>query len=167
MTTVWRKVATAADAGSTVRVSTGTTYIKAAVTLAAYRGTDTTNPVASITGAGEPGSAADAHVAVRGQQHERRVATVVLVGQEQLHVVVDRSGGRAEPGHDGRLRRWTRRQPADRLARTAHSGVAGKHRRPGRPCQRRVEHRDDVDHPAAPPSALFRGPPERIAAWPR
>ena len=58
VTTVWRKVATAADAGSTVRVSTGTTYVKAAVTLAAYRGTDTTNPVASITGAGEPGSAA-------------------------------------------------------------------------------------------------------------
>ena len=57
VTTVWRKVATAADAGSTVRLANGTTYMKTALTLAAYRGTDTTNPVASITGAGEPGSA--------------------------------------------------------------------------------------------------------------
>jgi len=55
-TTVWRRLATAADAGSTVRLTSGTTYTKVAMTLAAYRGTDQTNPVASITGAGEPGS---------------------------------------------------------------------------------------------------------------
>jgi myo-inositol-hexaphosphate 3-phosphohydrolase/PKD repeat protein len=56
-TTVWRKVAVAGDAGSTVRVASGTTYMKVALTLAAYRGTDTTNPVLSITGAAEPSSA--------------------------------------------------------------------------------------------------------------
>ncbi|MET0840347.1 MAG: PKD domain-containing protein, partial [Marmoricola sp.] len=56
VTTVWHKVATASDAGSTVRLTSGTTYVKVAVTLAAYRGTDATNPIASITGAGEPGS---------------------------------------------------------------------------------------------------------------
>jgi PKD repeat protein len=56
VTTVWRKVATAGDAGSTVSLSSGATYVKVAMTLAAYRGTDTTDPVASITGAPEPGS---------------------------------------------------------------------------------------------------------------
>jgi len=57
-TTVWRKVATAADAGSTIRLASGSTFTKVAMTLAAYRGADQTNPVASITGAAEPGSAA-------------------------------------------------------------------------------------------------------------
>jgi PKD repeat protein len=56
VTTIWRKVASDTDAGSTVRLSSGTTYMKVAVTLAAYRGTDDADPVASITGAGEPGS---------------------------------------------------------------------------------------------------------------
>jgi myo-inositol-hexaphosphate 3-phosphohydrolase len=55
-TTVWRRVATAADAGSTVRVTSGTTYTKMALTLAAYRGTDPVDPLASVSGAGEPGS---------------------------------------------------------------------------------------------------------------
>jgi PKD repeat protein len=57
-TTVWRKVAVAADPGSTVQVRSGTTYTKVALTLAAYRGTDETNPVALVTGAPEPGSTA-------------------------------------------------------------------------------------------------------------
>jgi hypothetical protein len=57
VTTVWRKVATVTDAGTTVRLASGSTYMKVALTLAAYRGTDTTNPLVSITGAGEPGSA--------------------------------------------------------------------------------------------------------------
>ncbi len=55
-TTVWRKVATDGDAGSTVQLGSGTTFTKVAVTLAAYRGTNQTNPVASITGEGEPGT---------------------------------------------------------------------------------------------------------------
>ena len=55
VTTVWRKVAVAGDAGSAVKLTSATT-MKVAVSLAAYRGTDTTNPVGSITGAPEPGS---------------------------------------------------------------------------------------------------------------
>ena len=55
VTTVWRKVATAADAGSAVRLSTGSTYIKAPLTLAAYSGTDQTDPVATVAGRAEPG----------------------------------------------------------------------------------------------------------------
>ncbi len=39
-----------------MRLASGTTYVKVAMTLAAYRGTDATDPVASITGAAEPGS---------------------------------------------------------------------------------------------------------------
>jgi myo-inositol-hexaphosphate 3-phosphohydrolase len=57
VTTVWRRVATAADAGSTVRLTTGT-YTKAGVTLAAYRGTAPDAAVASVTGAAEAGSSA-------------------------------------------------------------------------------------------------------------
>jgi myo-inositol-hexaphosphate 3-phosphohydrolase/PKD repeat protein len=57
-TTVWRRRATAADAGSTVRLTSGTTYTKVAMTLAAYRGLDLTSPVVSITGAPEPGTTA-------------------------------------------------------------------------------------------------------------
>ena len=56
VTTVWRKVATAGDPGSTVRLTSGSTYVKVALTLAAYHGTDTSNPVASILGAPEPSS---------------------------------------------------------------------------------------------------------------
>jgi hypothetical protein len=58
VTTVWRKVAVAGEAGSTVRLTSGTTYLKVALTLAAYRGTDTTDPLANITGAAEPSSTA-------------------------------------------------------------------------------------------------------------
>ena len=55
-TTVWRKVATASDAGATVRLSTGTTYTKVGLTLAAYRGTDASAPLATIAGVPEPGT---------------------------------------------------------------------------------------------------------------
>ena len=55
-TTVWRRIAALGDAGSTVRLTSGGVYTKVGMTLAAYRGTDPTDPVASITGAGEPGS---------------------------------------------------------------------------------------------------------------
>ncbi|MET0999774.1 MAG: phytase [Marmoricola sp.] len=58
VTTIWRKVATAGDVGTAVSLSSGTTYTKVGLVLAAYRGTDTTNPVASIVGAPEPGSTA-------------------------------------------------------------------------------------------------------------
>ena len=56
-TTAWRRVATASDAGSTVRLTSDVT-VKAALTLAAYEGTDATNPIASITGVPEPGTTA-------------------------------------------------------------------------------------------------------------
>ncbi|MCW2761781.1 MAG: hypothetical protein JWR85_1982 [Marmoricola sp.] len=55
-TTVWERVATASDAGSTVRLSTGTTISKIALTLAAYGGTSTTDPVVDVAGAPEPGT---------------------------------------------------------------------------------------------------------------
>ena len=55
-TTVWSRVAVAADAGRVIRLGSGTTYTKVALTLAAYRGTDQTDPVVSATGAAEPGT---------------------------------------------------------------------------------------------------------------
>jgi myo-inositol-hexaphosphate 3-phosphohydrolase len=57
VTTIWRKVATATDAGSAVKVSTGT-ITKMGLTLAAYAGTDPTDPVETVTGAAEPGNTA-------------------------------------------------------------------------------------------------------------
>ena len=44
-TTVWSRVAVAADAGRVIRLGSGGTYTKVALTLAAYRGTDQTDPV--------------------------------------------------------------------------------------------------------------------------
>ena len=50
ITTVWRKVATASDAGTSVRLTTDADYNKVGLTLAAYRGVDTSSPVATIVG---------------------------------------------------------------------------------------------------------------------
>lgn len=58
LTTVWQRVATTTDAGSTVRLTSGTTYTKVALTLAAYRGTSTTAPVAVVSGAPQAGTTA-------------------------------------------------------------------------------------------------------------
>ena len=57
-TTIWRRVATAADAGSTVQVSGGGGQRKGALTLAVYRGTSTIGPFATAAGAAEPGTTA-------------------------------------------------------------------------------------------------------------
>ena len=57
-TTVWRRRATSSDAGSTVRLSSGTTYTKVGLTLAAYRGVDPSSPLVSATGAAEPATTA-------------------------------------------------------------------------------------------------------------
>ena len=56
--TLWRRTATAADAGSTVRLSTGSTLTKVALTVAAYRHVDGADPVVSSAGAPEPGTVA-------------------------------------------------------------------------------------------------------------
>ena len=53
-TTIWQKVATAADAGSSVTVSGGGGQRKGALTLAVYRGTAPTVPFATAVGAAEP-----------------------------------------------------------------------------------------------------------------
>lgn len=55
-TNVWTKVATSADAGSTVSI-TFPTYHKAALQLLAYSGTDTTDPVSAVAKAGDSNSA--------------------------------------------------------------------------------------------------------------
>ena len=57
-TTIWRRVATASDAGSTVQVSGGGGQRKGALTLAVYRGTATIGAFATASGAAEPGNTA-------------------------------------------------------------------------------------------------------------
>ncbi len=63
VTTVWRKTATAADAGSSVDLPGTGGYSKAAITVAAYRGVDPDRPVAEISGSAETGPAATEHSA--------------------------------------------------------------------------------------------------------
>ncbi len=55
-TTVWSRVATAADLGRVIRLGSGSTYTKVALTLAAYHGTDQADPVVSAAGVAEPGT---------------------------------------------------------------------------------------------------------------
>ncbi|QKE02609.1 phytase [Nocardioides marmotae] len=57
-TTLWRRVVTAADAGSTVAVSFSTGVRQGALTLAAYRGVRRSGPVAGSAAAPEPGTSA-------------------------------------------------------------------------------------------------------------
>lgn len=54
-TTVWRRVAAAGDAGSTIKLTTPA-ISKIALTVAAYRGTSASDPVLAISGAAEPGT---------------------------------------------------------------------------------------------------------------
>jgi hypothetical protein len=54
VTTVWTRPALAGDAGSVVRLTSGTTYLKVAMTVAAYRGVDPSAPVARASGVPEP-----------------------------------------------------------------------------------------------------------------
>jgi myo-inositol-hexaphosphate 3-phosphohydrolase len=56
VTTIWQRVATASDAGKAVKVGTGTTNTKLGLTIAAYEGTDPTDPVAAVSGVAEPGN---------------------------------------------------------------------------------------------------------------
>ncbi len=57
-TTVWSRVATAADAGGPVTLDAEGVWTKAALTLAVYRGVDATDPLAAVAAAPEPGSTA-------------------------------------------------------------------------------------------------------------
>jgi PKD repeat protein len=58
VTTGWWRVATDSDPGSVVRLSSGTTYTKVAMTLAAYRGLSQYAPIVDVAGAPEPGTSA-------------------------------------------------------------------------------------------------------------
>ena len=172
VTTVWRKVATAGDAGSTVSLSSGATYVKVALTLAAYRGTDTTDPVASITGAPEPGSTTAHTTPLTANDDRRGVAGVVLVRQEQRHHHLDAARGGVDQGLRpsapvaGRVSGLLTDSGAPLTAGTPAStgGLVAT-------SQRRVGHGDDVDAAAAARSSERRstsGPsPEKITSCPR
>ena len=160
VTTVWRKVAAAGDAGSAVKLTSGTT-MKVAVTLAAYRGTDTTNPVASITGAGEPGSTAT-HTSpsvANGTDGAWRVS--YWSDKNSATTTLDHTGHRGQAGIDVRHRRGTRQRPADGLGRGADGRHSGEHGWPGREGRLHGGHRDDVDDPAQAQALRRRTSPIR------
>lgn len=58
VTTAWQRVATSTDAGRSVNVGDSVGYSKAALTIAAYRGTSSTDPTLSVAAAPEPGTSA-------------------------------------------------------------------------------------------------------------
>ena len=56
VTTLWQRVATAADAGTSVGVSTGSSYTRGQLTAAVYRGTSDQGPVGSVATGIQPGT---------------------------------------------------------------------------------------------------------------
>ena len=90
-TTLWSKVASASDAGSVVRVSSG--LQKGVLTLAAYRGVDTASPFVArggVDAAVLDDPARDAH---GGGGGVGRMAGFVLVGEVGFGGVAVRAGG--------------------------------------------------------------------------
>lgn len=106
-TTVWSRVATGSDVGSTVEVSTGTTYTKLALTLAAYRGTDPTDPVGSVAGVAEPGDTA---------AHTTPVVDNTVTGAWRVSYWSDKSSATTS---------WT--GPAGDVVRATTAGTGGGH----------------------------------------
>ena len=126
-----------------------TTYVKVALTLAAYRGTDTTDPVASITGAPEPGSTT-AHttpstanttdgawrVSYWSDRNSETTTWTSPAGESTRAVTVGAGGGRVSGLLTDSGEPLTAGTPASTGGLTATS-------------QRRVGHGDDVDVAAA------------------
>lgn len=104
-TTHWQRVATAADAGSTVRVSYASGIRKGALSLAVYRGTRTTVPFASAAGAAEPGTSA---------AHTTPVVTVPEGGAWRVSYWADRNSSAAG---------WT--PPPGEVVRALSAGTGG------------------------------------------
>ncbi len=158
ITTMWRKVAAAGDPGSTVRLASGATFTKVAMTLAAYRGTDTTNPVASITGAGEPGNTAN-HVTpsvANGTNGAWRVS--YWSDKNSATTTWTSPGGETSRATDVRDRRWPGEQPAHRLGGAADGRHAGQHGRADGARQRDRDDRDHVDGAAQAGFLISAGP---------
>ena len=104
-TTVWRRTATSGDPGTAVRVSTGTTFTKVGLTLAAYRGVDSTNPLVSINGAAEPGTTAS---------HVSPVVPNGVTGAKRVSYWSDKTGSTTQ---------WT--APAGETVRATSFGTGG------------------------------------------
>ena len=127
-TTVWRKVATGGDAGSTVQLASGDDHIKVALTLAAYRGTDATDPVRRIVrrrGAGDDGTS---HTTPVGGQRAPKVPGGCRTGRTRTARpprAGPRPAGRDARATTARERRRSGRQPAHRLRRRPHRRISG------------------------------------------
>ncbi len=106
ITRVWARVATAADAGTRVRVST-TTAVRGDLTLVSYRGTDTTDPVGQVSLAGET---------VNRAAHTTPVVTGVPAGSWVVSHWADKTA--ATTG-------WT--APAGQSVRQQYAGTGAGH----------------------------------------
>ena len=88
--TVWQRVATGGDAGSSVKV-TYSAIAKSTVSLFAYSGTSATTPVLGLQGAGETVSRA-AHTTPTAAHHRQPdLGALVLGGQHLAHDHLDPS----------------------------------------------------------------------------
>ena len=103
-TTIWQRIATSGDAGSSVQVSGGGGVRKGALTLAVYRGTATTAPFVTATGAATPGTTA---------QHATPVVTSPA-GDLRLSYWADRNSSAAG---------WT--APSGEIVRLLSGGTGG------------------------------------------
>ncbi len=154
-----------------MRLASGTTYVKMAMTLAAYRGTDATNPVASIVGAAEPGSSTSHTTpsvanATNGAWRvsywsDKNSATSTWTapggGESSRASTVGSGGGRVSSLLTDSNAALTAGAPASTGALVARD-------------QRGGEQRDGVDDPAAPRLLISRyrmDGPERIRPWHR
>jgi PKD repeat protein len=106
LTTVWRRIATAGDAGRTLTV-TLSDITKAAATLVAYTGTSTSEPVAAVQTAAESVSRAD---------HTTPAVDVASAGSVVVSYWADRSSATAA---------WT--PPAGETDRGQTAGTGGGH----------------------------------------
>ena len=152
ITTVWRKVATAADAGSTVRLASGTTYVKVGADAGGLprhrhdRTRSRSSPArpsrAAPTSHTSPSVANGTNGAWRvSYWSDKNSATTTWTAPGGRVVPGDAPSAAAAAGSSSLL-------TDSNAALTA--GTPGHHRRPrGRGANAAVEHRDGLDDPAA------------------
>ena len=157
VTTVWRKVAAAGDPGATVRLASRSTFTKVALTLAAYRGTDTTDPVRvdhRRGGAGQHRATTLSPSVANGTTGAWRVS--YWSDKNSLHDHLDDapaerpSRARAVGTGGGRVE-----QPAHRLGERRSDGRHARPTRVGSPPRptRSRDNRDHVDGAASSPGS--------------
>lgn len=91
-TVVWQKVAVPGDAGGTISVNLGPSYIKANLTVLAYAGTAASGPIASMTTGADP-AATTAHTSPGGTAAAGNWVLTVWTDKSSATTVFNPPGG--------------------------------------------------------------------------